>query len=165
MHRRRPIYCPVSVSDWRVWDSVLRHGPFTAGNFAQWTRSRGGAVTGLIDRLVGAGAVERVRNSQDRRKGVGKGGSATLGPAVRRFAVRPHSASSGQTISGLLRQSAPHRGGFHDAYVWADPRADRRVAAWTGDELPVSNIGNSIVTIDLSEISKALLPAGLTIQI
>jgi DNA-binding MarR family transcriptional regulator len=58
----------LTVTDWRAWDLVLRHGPLTAGNFAQLTGLTPGAVTGLIDRLVEAGAVERVRDSQDRRK-------------------------------------------------------------------------------------------------
>jgi|SRR5580700_3279693 DNA-binding MarR family transcriptional regulator len=58
----------LTVTDWRAWDIVLRHGPFTAGKFAQWTGLTPGAVTGLIDRLVEAGAVERVRDPQDRRK-------------------------------------------------------------------------------------------------
>lgn len=58
----------LSVTDWRAWDIVLRHGPFTAGEFAKWTGLTPGAVTGLIDRLVKAGAVERVRDVQDRRK-------------------------------------------------------------------------------------------------
>ena len=58
----------LSVTDWRAWDIVLRHGPFTAGDFARWTGLTPGAVTGLIDRLVEAGVVERVRDSEDRRK-------------------------------------------------------------------------------------------------
>ncbi|MGC1781407.1 MAG: crosslink repair DNA glycosylase YcaQ family protein [Acidobacteriaceae bacterium] len=58
----------LSVTDWRAWDIVMRHGPFTAGDFARWTGLTPGAVTGLIDRLVEAGAVKRVRDSEDRRK-------------------------------------------------------------------------------------------------
>jgi DNA-binding MarR family transcriptional regulator len=58
----------LTVTDWRAWDIVLRHGPFTAGKFAQWTGLTPGAVTGLIDRLVEAGVVERVRDTRDRRK-------------------------------------------------------------------------------------------------
>ena len=58
----------LTVTDWRAWDIVLRHGPFTAGKFAQWTGLTPGAVTGLIDRLAKAGAVERVRDTEDRRK-------------------------------------------------------------------------------------------------
>jgi DNA-binding MarR family transcriptional regulator len=58
----------LTVTDWRAWDIVLRHGPFTAGEFAKWTGLTPGAVTGLIDRLAKAGAVERVRDAHDRRK-------------------------------------------------------------------------------------------------
>ncbi len=58
----------LTVTDWRAWDIVLRHGPFTAGSFARWTGLTPGAVTGLIDRLVKAGVVERVRDAEDRRK-------------------------------------------------------------------------------------------------
>jgi DNA-binding MarR family transcriptional regulator len=58
----------LTVTDWRAWDIVLRHGPFTAGEFAKWTGLTPGAVTGLIDRLAEAGVVERVRDAQDRRK-------------------------------------------------------------------------------------------------
>jgi DNA-binding MarR family transcriptional regulator len=58
----------LTVTDWRAWDIVLRHGPFTAGEFAKWTGLTPGAVTGLIDRLADAGAVERVRDAHDRRK-------------------------------------------------------------------------------------------------
>ena len=58
----------LSVTDWRAWDMVMRHGPLTAGDFAKLTGLTRGAVTGLIDRLVGAGVVERVADSRDRRK-------------------------------------------------------------------------------------------------
>lgn len=58
----------LTVTDWRAWDLVLRHGPLTAGGFAQLTGLTPGAVTGLIDRLAKAGAVRRVRDSKDRRK-------------------------------------------------------------------------------------------------
>lgn len=58
----------LTVTDWRAWDIVLRHGPFTAGSLAEWTGLTPGAVTGLIDRLVEAAAVERVSDPQDRRK-------------------------------------------------------------------------------------------------
>jgi len=58
----------LSVTDWRAWDMVLRHGPLTAGSFSQMTGLTPGAVTGLIDRLVAAGAVRRVSDARDRRR-------------------------------------------------------------------------------------------------
>jgi DNA-binding MarR family transcriptional regulator len=58
----------LTVTDWRAWDIVLRYGPLTAGRFAELTGLTPGAVTGLIDRLVKAGVVQRVKDAQDRRK-------------------------------------------------------------------------------------------------
>lgn len=58
----------LTVADWRAWDIVVRHGPIAAGELAQRIGLTPGAVTGLIDRLHEAGAVERVRDQQDRRK-------------------------------------------------------------------------------------------------
>lgn len=58
----------LSVTDWRAWDFVLRHGPLTAGAFAKITGLTPGAVTGLIDRLVASGVAQRVRDGRDRRK-------------------------------------------------------------------------------------------------
>jgi DNA-binding MarR family transcriptional regulator len=58
----------LTVTDWRAWDLVLRHGPLTAGELALRTGLTPGAVTGLIDRLVEVGAVERMRDDSDRRK-------------------------------------------------------------------------------------------------
>lgn len=58
----------LTVTDWRAWDIVIRHGPLTAGDLARITGLTPGAITGLIDRLVKAGAVRRVRDSRDRRK-------------------------------------------------------------------------------------------------
>lgn len=58
----------LSVTDWRAWDVVTRHGPLTAGQLARLTGLTPGAATGLIDRLAEAGAVRRVPDSNDRRK-------------------------------------------------------------------------------------------------
>lgn len=58
----------LTVMDWRAWDIVVRHGPLAAGELAQRTGLTPGAVTGLIDRLHEAGAVERLRDEKDRRK-------------------------------------------------------------------------------------------------
>jgi len=48
--------------DWLV------DGPMTAGQLATGTGLRPAATTSLIDRLVGKGLVERVRNPNDRRQ-------------------------------------------------------------------------------------------------
>lgn len=58
----------LTVTDWRAWDLVVRHGPLTAGELAKLTGLTPGAATGLIDRLASAGAVRRVHDAHDRRK-------------------------------------------------------------------------------------------------
>jgi DNA-binding MarR family transcriptional regulator len=58
----------LTVTDWRARDLVVRHGPLAAGKLAELTGLTPGAVTGLIDRLVEAGVVRRIRDGQDRRK-------------------------------------------------------------------------------------------------
>ena len=58
----------LSVTDWRAWDLVIRHGPLTAGQLAGLTGLTPGAATGLIDRLAEAGVVRRAPDSSDRRK-------------------------------------------------------------------------------------------------
>jgi DNA-binding MarR family transcriptional regulator len=58
----------LTVTDWRARDLVLRHGPLTAGRLSELTGLTPGAVTGLIDRMVAAGVVQRVRDGRDRRK-------------------------------------------------------------------------------------------------
>jgi len=58
----------LSVTDWRAWDLVIRHGPLTAGHLAKLTGLTPGAVTGLIDRLAEAGVARRVQDPKDRRK-------------------------------------------------------------------------------------------------
>jgi DNA-binding MarR family transcriptional regulator len=58
----------LSVSDLRAWDLLVSYGPMSASEFADLTGLTGGAVTGLLDRLVRTGAVRRVPDPQDRRK-------------------------------------------------------------------------------------------------
>jgi DNA-binding MarR family transcriptional regulator len=58
----------LSVTDWRSWDLVNRHGPLTAGHLAKLTGLTPGAATGLIDRLTAAGVARRVPDAKDRRK-------------------------------------------------------------------------------------------------
>jgi DNA-binding MarR family transcriptional regulator len=58
----------LGLTDHKAFDFILRHGPVTAGQLAEITGLTTGAVTGVIDRLEQTGYVERVRDSEDRRK-------------------------------------------------------------------------------------------------
>src|SRR6266508_170333 len=55
-------------TDWRCLDILGTRGPMTAGQLAEAVRLTTGAVTGLLDRLEGAGLVRRARDPMDRRK-------------------------------------------------------------------------------------------------
>lgn len=54
--------------DLECLDMILLAGPVTAGQIMEHTKLTSGAVTGLIDRLVKKGYVERAADPQDRRK-------------------------------------------------------------------------------------------------
>jgi DNA-binding MarR family transcriptional regulator len=58
----------VNRTDWRCLDILGTRGPMTAGQLAEAVRLTTGAVTGVLDRLEGAGLVRRVRDTDDRRK-------------------------------------------------------------------------------------------------
>jgi len=58
----------LGVSDLRAWDLLLKDGPISASRFAELTGLTPGAVTGLIDRLMKAGAVKRAVDPHDRRR-------------------------------------------------------------------------------------------------
>jgi len=55
-------------TDWRCLDILGTRGPMTAGQLADAVRLTTGAVTGVLDRLEGAGLVSRIRDTKDRRK-------------------------------------------------------------------------------------------------
>jgi DNA-binding MarR family transcriptional regulator len=55
-------------TDWRCLDILGTRGPMTAGQLADAVRLTTGAVTGVLDRLEGAGLVRRIRDTKDRRK-------------------------------------------------------------------------------------------------
>jgi DNA-binding MarR family transcriptional regulator len=55
------------VTDHKCADLVLRHGPMTAGALANLTGLTTGAITGVVDRLEGAGLARRVPDPEDRR--------------------------------------------------------------------------------------------------
>jgi DNA-binding MarR family transcriptional regulator len=58
----------VSVTDAKCRSILLQLGPLTAGDIAQRLGLTTGAVTGVIDRLVGAKFVRRVADPMDRRR-------------------------------------------------------------------------------------------------
>ncbi len=58
----------MTVSDWRAWDLLQRHGPMTAGEFAEFTGLTPGGTTALITRLERAGVVTRDTDKSDARK-------------------------------------------------------------------------------------------------
>ena len=58
----------LSAADHKALSIVSRAGAMTAGELAQRTGLSPGAVTGLVDRLVAAGYVDRVRDAGDRRR-------------------------------------------------------------------------------------------------
>lgn len=55
-------------TDMRCVDSLQRAGPQTAGQLAEVTGLTSGAMTTALDRLERAGFVQRVRDSEDRRR-------------------------------------------------------------------------------------------------
>ncbi len=59
----------LNATDTRCLDLIARSGgQVTAGDLGRATGLTTGAVTGILDRLEGAGMVERVRDANDRRK-------------------------------------------------------------------------------------------------
>lgn len=57
----------MSATDLEALDTLIRHGPMTAGRLAELTGLTTGAITGLVDRLERRGYVRRERNPTDRR--------------------------------------------------------------------------------------------------
>jgi DNA-binding MarR family transcriptional regulator len=55
-------------TDWRCLDILTTRGPITPGQLAEAVQLTTGAVTGVLDRLEGAGLVRRVRDTTDRRR-------------------------------------------------------------------------------------------------
>jgi DNA-binding MarR family transcriptional regulator len=58
----------LSAADQRALALIGRESPLTAGRLAELTGLTPGAVTGLVDRLQGAGHVRRVPDPADRRR-------------------------------------------------------------------------------------------------
>lgn len=58
----------LSAADHKALELIGRTGPQTAGEIARATDLSPAAVTGLVDRLEGAGYVRRARDPADRRR-------------------------------------------------------------------------------------------------
>ncbi|HEU5127717.1 MAG TPA: MarR family transcriptional regulator [Glycomyces sp.] len=58
----------VGSTDLTCWHEVVADGPLPAGELARRLRLTTGAVTHLVDRLVDAGVVRRIRDDADRRR-------------------------------------------------------------------------------------------------
>ena len=56
------------VTDHKCADLILRQGSMTAGALANLTGLTTGAITGVVDRLEGAGLARRVPDPNDRRR-------------------------------------------------------------------------------------------------
>ncbi len=58
----------INSTDGRAMDVLEQLGPMTAGDLAGHLKVTSGAVTALVDRLERLGFVERVRDTEDRRR-------------------------------------------------------------------------------------------------
>ena len=58
----------MNITDHKCADVLAQAGPITAGELARRTGLTTGAITGVIDRLEGAGLARRVRDPHDRRR-------------------------------------------------------------------------------------------------
>jgi DNA-binding MarR family transcriptional regulator len=72
------------ASDHKCLDLLVRLGPKTAGELAEQTGLTTGAITGVIDRLEGAGYARRAKDPADRRRvvvePVGERAASEIGP-------------------------------------------------------------------------------------
>ncbi|HTU35871.1 MAG TPA: MarR family transcriptional regulator [Candidatus Acidoferrum sp.] len=57
----------LSATEWKSLGVLDQHGPLTAGRLAELSGFTTGAITGIVDRLEGAGHVRRERHPTDRR--------------------------------------------------------------------------------------------------
>jgi DNA-binding MarR family transcriptional regulator len=75
------------------------HGPLTPGRLAQLTGLKTGTVTGVLDRLEGAGFVRRDRDANDRRKVI-----VSLNRDQIASRVDPHYAGQAQRMVTMLQR-------------------------------------------------------------
>lgn len=99
--------------DLECLDMILLAGPVTAGQIMEHTKLTSGAVTGLIDRLVKKGYVERAADPQDRRKVLVRIVPDAIRPLLDLFApmaqrsaalMRQYSAEELELIAGFVEK-------------------------------------------------------------
>jgi len=89
----------LGASDAQFMTLLEVHGPLTPGQLAELTGLRTGTVTGVLDRLEGAGFIRRNRDPNDRRKVIVSRNEEEI---ARR--VSPHYAPQAEGMVGLLRE-------------------------------------------------------------
>jgi DNA-binding MarR family transcriptional regulator len=93
----------ISGTERKLLDVLDRLGPSTAGALAEHTGLTTGAITGVVDRLVRAGYVQREPNPRDRRSVIV---SRLPSPALQRLQPEVF-APLGQAIADLSAQYRP----------------------------------------------------------
>ena len=110
----------MNVTDHKCADILARAGPVTAGELARRTGLTTGAVTGVVDRLEGAGLVRRARDPGDRRRVI-------IEPLVKQMdrVIGPLFASMARSAGDLCaRYSTEELAVIHDFTVRARRMAD-----------------------------------------
>ena len=91
------------VTDHKCADLILRHGSMTAGALANLTGLTTGAITGVVDRLEGAGLARRVPDPEDRRRVV-----------IEMIAHSKSSAAAENLFSGIAEATSQLLEGYSD---------------------------------------------------
>ncbi len=66
-HEAVAAHLGMSAAEWKCLGLLDQHGPSTASRLAELSGFTTGAITGIVDRLEGAGYVRREANPNDRR--------------------------------------------------------------------------------------------------
>lgn len=84
-HQRAAEYYGFGITDMKTMSVLMQEGPMTAGQLATRLSLTTGAITSLIDRLEVHGAVERVKDPDDRRKVIVRACANPLGHTTNIF--------------------------------------------------------------------------------
>lgn len=90
----------LSITDSKTISALMQEGPMTAGELAKRLSLTTGAVTGVVDRLEGAGFAKRSADPNDRRKVVVNLNAKRLQRLGRTY------ESMGETFQKVLEQYA-----------------------------------------------------------